>query len=126
MDTYHQDLAEGVAKALAVQNGSDPDRAVRNLRQLGEAATRPNLTRALEDLLEQEPELMDGVARAVVGYAMAGKVGFAQLLFERIDGPVSNVTVQTSIGKAIVMIPPENAEELMPAPRNVEVEDGGE
>lgn len=84
-----------------------------------------SLAAAVKRLLLSEPQLVDDVARTIVNAAVAGDLGAARLLFERLDGksgnPFFSVHVDASDRRSVALSP-QTLSEIADARRRYEAD----
>lgn len=92
----------------------------------GKRKNSVSLAAAVQRLLTKEPHLVDEVARTIVNAALAGDLGAARLLFERLDGHKPSgffsVHVDASDRRTAVSISPQVLSEIAEARRKYDGE----
>jgi hypothetical protein len=85
-----------------------------------------SLAAAVQRLLRKDPKLVDNIAKTIIDAAIAGDLGAARLLFERLDGtkPTGffSVHVDNSDRRIGITVSPQTLAEIADSRRKYEAE----
>jgi hypothetical protein len=83
-----------------------------------------SLSAAVQRMLRKDPKLVDDIAKTIINAAIAGDLGAARLLFERLDGCKPNgffaINVDQSDRRSVFTVNPQVLSEIADARRRYE------